>query len=253
MSGDDKKPSVDPPALTKSIGFFVETVTFLVQEELFKVPRLYFEKNSSIFNDIFQGPATKNREGSSDNLPIVLESIKKVDFERLLMAMFPEPSLSRYIPQPINMTVREWTSVLKLSTLWRFGELRHEAIEELTKLLVDSPAEQVALGREYRVEDWMRKGYTMLLQRESALTQKEREILGAPITVKVYEAREATFRTGNGAKKYGGFNGSRDLASVDNLVISGFGEELNDASYDGEAIEEDSKLALDAGRPKKKK
>lgn len=151
------------------------------------------------------------------------------------------------------MTVLEWTSVLKLSTLWKFGKLRREAIEELTKLLVGSPAEQVALGREYRVEDWMVKGYTELIQREPALTQKEKEKLGAPITIKIYEAREVTFRTGNGVKKIGNFNGCRDLNSVDNLVKSGFGEELDDASYDGEAIEEDSKLALNAGRPKKKK
>jgi hypothetical protein len=252
MSDPPPSPVVPPEALAppKSTSFFIEPVTFLVQEVLFKVPRLYFEKNSSTFNDMFQVPTAKNREGSSDELPIVLESIKKVDFERLLMVMFPD--LSRYISQPINMAVREWTSVLKLSTLWRFGELRREAIEELTKLLVDSPAEQVALGREYRVEDLMVEGYKELIQRDSGLTQKEKEKLGASTTIKIYEAREATFRTGNGAKKLG-FRDIRDLNSVDSLVRSGFGEELDDASYDGEGIEEDSKLALGAGRPEKKK
>lgn len=161
--------------------------------------------------------------------------------------------MSRYIPQPIKMTEREWTSVLKLSTLWKFGKLRREAIDELTKLLANSPAEQVALGRKYRVEDWTVKGFTELIKRESALTQKEREKLGTPTTIKIYEAREATFRTGSGVKNCGSFNACRDLKSVDNLVKSGFGEELDDAGYDGEAIVEDSKLALDAGRPKKKK
>ncbi|KZP27538.1 hypothetical protein FIBSPDRAFT_853399 [Athelia psychrophila] len=194
-------------------------------------------------------PSTESSEGSSDELPIVLESIKKVDFERLLIAMFPD--FSRYSPKPITMRAREWTSVLKLSTLWRFGELRCEAIEALTKLVV-SPTEKIALGREWRVKDWLNEGYKELIQRESGLTQKEKEKLGADITIKIYEAREATFRTGSGAVNYG-YTGSRDLTSLDNLVRNGLGDELDDASYDGESIEEDSRmLAQGAGRLKKK-
>lgn len=61
-----------------------------MEHELFKIPRLYFEKNSSAFSDMFKVPATEHTEGRSDELPIILESIKKFDFERLLTVMFPE-------------------------------------------------------------------------------------------------------------------------------------------------------------------
>jgi hypothetical protein len=58
---------------------------------LFKVPRLYFERNSGIFRDMFSvPPGDKPTEGSCDENPLALKSIQKVDFQRLLRAMFPE-------------------------------------------------------------------------------------------------------------------------------------------------------------------
>jgi len=58
---------------------------------LFKVPRLYFERNSGVFRDMFTvPPGDIPVEGSSDENPLKLESIQKVDFQRLLRAMFPE-------------------------------------------------------------------------------------------------------------------------------------------------------------------
>ena len=61
-----------------------------MEGELFKVPRLYFENESSIFKDMFQIPSLESREGTNDDLSITLESIKKADFAALLAAMFPE-------------------------------------------------------------------------------------------------------------------------------------------------------------------
>ncbi|KZP21000.1 hypothetical protein FIBSPDRAFT_1021607 [Athelia psychrophila] len=226
-----------PPAHDKSASFFIDNVTFLVEKELFKVPRVYFEKNSSIFSDMFQAPTTKDREGSTSSYSGIMVFTEKAH------------SLSRYVPQPVNMTIPEWISVLKLATLWRFGELRIEAIEELTKQEQD-PLEKIVLGREYRVEAWLLTGYKELIQRDSGLTQSEKKKLGDAAIIKIYEAREATVRTGEGAMSYG-FNGNRDMNSLDTLVRGGFGAELDDARYDGEAVEEDAKLAQVAGRPKK--
>lgn len=143
------------------------------------------------------------------------------------------------------MEAREWTSVLKLSTLWRFGELRREAIEELTKLEC-SPVDKITLGREYCVEAWLVSGYKELIERETSLTQKEKSKLGASNALKIYEAREETFRIGGGT-----FNGSRDLSSAESLVRREFEDEIDVASYDGGAFEEEFNAA-DALRPKTK-
>jgi len=58
-----------------------------VEDNLFKVPKQYFQKNSRIFSNIFGDDYTAAAEGSSDEKPIHLYSIQKVDFERLLAVM----------------------------------------------------------------------------------------------------------------------------------------------------------------------
>lgn len=60
-----------------------------VDGELYKLPRLDFEQKSTVFRDMFSMPATHDCEGNSDENPIRLDSISKVDFERLLTVMFP--------------------------------------------------------------------------------------------------------------------------------------------------------------------
>jgi hypothetical protein len=45
----------------------------------------------------------------------------------------------------------EWISVLKLSTLRTFRELRQEAVDELSQIKID-PVDKVMLARDYRVE-----------------------------------------------------------------------------------------------------
>jgi hypothetical protein len=59
---------------------------------LFKVPRLPFEQKSSVFGGMFDLPMAdgNQQEGCNDENPIRLESIYKLDFERLMTAMFPE-------------------------------------------------------------------------------------------------------------------------------------------------------------------
>jgi hypothetical protein len=62
-----------------------------VEGVLFKVPQRYFEKNSKIWSDVFTLPLGSNQaEGSSDENPIRLESTSSLDFQRLLMVMYPE-------------------------------------------------------------------------------------------------------------------------------------------------------------------
>ncbi|KAF7984290.1 hypothetical protein HWV62_15249 [Athelia sp. TMB] len=161
-------PSINHP-------FYVETVTFLVENELFKVPRFYFENESSVFHDMFQMPSPKDQEGTSDELPIVLESIKKVDFIALLTVMFPE-----------RMRAKEWASVLKLSTLWEFETLRRQAIKEVSD---SDPAVKVVLGRDYHVKTLLEAGYRALISRDAGLSNEEKDQLGDKTSIKIYEAR----------------------------------------------------------------
>ncbi|KAG2017687.1 hypothetical protein CC2G_007178 [Coprinopsis cinerea AmutBmut pab1-1] len=56
-----------------------------------------------------------------------------------------------------------WISVLKLSTQWRFNDVRKLAIRALTPLLVD-PVELVCLAKQYHIHDWLLSGYASLVE-----------------------------------------------------------------------------------------
>ncbi|KZP26170.1 hypothetical protein FIBSPDRAFT_732744 [Athelia psychrophila] len=161
-----------------------------VENTLFKVPRYKFERGSTVFKDMFEIPAADTQEGRDDANPIKLESIKKLDFQRFLMAMLPD-----YALEPIDMGHDEWISVLKLSTLWEFSELRREAISNLDGMKVEH-ADKVTIARAYRVERWLIEGYTALIKQDTPFTASQKAILGAETIIQLYERREETFRLG---------------------------------------------------------
>ncbi|KIM71307.1 hypothetical protein PILCRDRAFT_830429 [Piloderma croceum F 1598] len=150
--------------------YYLKSVIFLVEDNLFKVPKQYFQKNSRIFSNIFSDDHTA--EGSSDEKPILLYSIQKVDFERLLAVMYPICGLG-----PATLGRSEWESTLKLSTLWELRDLRTLAIQNLSKIEMRE-VDQITLGMEYRVADWLVKGYTKLAQRDNTISEDEGDILG---------------------------------------------------------------------------
>jgi len=154
---------------------------------LFKVPRLYFERNSGIFRDLFTvlvSPGDKPTRGSCDENPLALKSIQKVDFQRLLRAMFPDLAF-----KATPMGSEEWISVLKLSTMWTFGELRQLAIKWLGRLDIN-PVEKVMLARNYKVERLLVRGYMELIKRKEGPSVEEAKILGYEAAIRLYEKRE---------------------------------------------------------------
>lgn len=76
---------------------------------------------------------------------------------------------SNFKPKPITST-EVWESALKLSTKWRLLDVRNYAIETMSTLNL-SHAEMVRYGREYKVSDWLIKGYLGFATRESPLDE----------------------------------------------------------------------------------
>ena len=103
-----------------------------------------------------------------------------------------EYSLSRFTPRPKKFGSKEWFSVLKLSTLWAFGELRQQALNGLSSIAID-PVDRVMLAREYRVEIWLVEGYMELVRRDAGLFRKAQMRLGYETSLRLYEKREDTF------------------------------------------------------------
>lgn len=61
-----------------------------VENDLFKIPRNYFVKNSQTFRTVFTlPPGDVDAEGVSDDHPFELRGIKAKDFESLLKVIYP--------------------------------------------------------------------------------------------------------------------------------------------------------------------
>ncbi|KAJ7250484.1 hypothetical protein B0H12DRAFT_662849 [Mycena haematopus] len=155
----------DSPAQTRIITsrdqeYYLESITFQVEDCIFNVPRYHFEHTSEIFASMLTLPAGDGvqAEGQSDQNPIVLEGISKVDFRALLKVLYPLSILNT----DKWMTKDEWISVAKLSTQWRFLEARALAIKQLLDRSDFGLIKCIVLGRQYNVPPGFGRGMRFL-------------------------------------------------------------------------------------------
>ncbi|KDQ51171.1 hypothetical protein JAAARDRAFT_706786 [Jaapia argillacea MUCL 33604] len=168
--------------------YYCQDIIFSVEGQLFKVPKTYFEQHSDVFRGMFTLPNVgTNKEGMSDHNPLRLEGVKKKDFVRLLRVMYP-----RSVNSGIK-TAEEWSSVLKLSSLWNFEEIEKLAIRSLTmspKTYDFTPAQMVKLGFEHNIRFWVVRGGAELVKRSERLSIEEGEEMGIMATVVIGGVRE---------------------------------------------------------------
>jgi hypothetical protein len=141
-------------------------------------------------------------------------------------------SLSRYTPKPVIMGREEWISVLKLSTLWTFRELR-QVVDELLQIKID-PVDKVMLAWDYRVEVWPMEGYTELIKQQGSLSLEEEKRLGHKTTVQLYEKREKALTC---MLQQIGYANNMSFNGLDTEIHETFWEEVIDIRYNGNAIQ----------------
>ncbi|KAF7356246.1 hypothetical protein MVEN_00956100 [Mycena venus] len=205
--------------------YYLESITFKVEEHIFKVPRYHFERSSEIFATAFTLPAGDgaHAEGQSDDTPIVLEGISSIDFESLLKILYPLNMLGQTLSMPLNrwMSKEEWISVLKLSTLWYFLDARELAIRQLDWIGLES-VERILLARQYDVPGWLREGYEDLATRDEGISLEDAQKIGWETALRLYQTREMAQK--NNSYTYGGRKCFQDAD-----VEGNFGEELRQA------------------------
>ncbi|KAJ6530033.1 hypothetical protein DFH09DRAFT_1184426 [Mycena vulgaris] len=170
-----------PPSPTRDEKYYLEVITFQVEDRLFKVPRYHFERNSEIFASTFMLPTSGEIEGASDQNPFELKGISLVDFQRLLEVLYP---LTNSLP---SLPKEHWISVLKLSTMWRLLDIRSLAIQALADHQVDT-MERIVLARTYHVSSWLRAGYNSLAKK--GISSENAKILGWEAAFKISHLRE---------------------------------------------------------------
>lgn len=78
-----------------------------------------------------------------------------------------------------SSTYEEWTSVLKLGTMWGFKDIRNLAIERMIPLVTSLKAtEKIVLGHEYGVRGWFLDGFNEVVQAKEFVPEAEWVQLG---------------------------------------------------------------------------
>jgi len=171
--------------LRRKESYYFDCIVFQAEETLFKLPKIHFI-NSEPFKTIFTlPPGEKDVEGTDHN-PFKLP-VSEAEFESLLKVLYSVPFKNN------TLTQQEWISVLNLSTMWDFSDIRKGAIDELSKDM--GPIQKIKYGRNFGVEEWVKDGYVGLLKRSDPITDEEAKCLGWETAAKLFRLREQVYRT----------------------------------------------------------
>ncbi|KAH7921442.1 hypothetical protein BV22DRAFT_1049622 [Leucogyrophana mollusca] len=172
--------------------FYISTVTFLVEESLFKVPRIPFEEGSETFRDMFKLPTSEHTivEGDDDEHPIRLDGIKRLEFEQLLETLFDSKLWRRSPKKRRPRGTTEWKSVLKLSTMWGFNALRSKAIAQLASMSL-SAVDKIVIANQYDINDWLLPCFNELAKRPEPIGADDVDKLGLDTALKIAAVRES--------------------------------------------------------------
>lgn len=176
----------------KSEDYYLDPVTFQVDDTLFKVPQYLLVEESSIFRDMYALPqcgGDASAEGASDENPIFLEGIDAGDFANLLKELYPRARSPRR-----TQTLAEQTGALKLATMWGFSRIRKATISrmesEVRKL---SSVDKILLAHERAVDDWFLDGLVDLVSARRVIAKEEWEKLGWEWAFRLFTERERCF------------------------------------------------------------
>jgi hypothetical protein len=89
----------------------------------------------------------------------------------------------------MDLTVEEWTAVLKLSTMWDFSHVRKLAIKELSNVAMN-PVHRILLARQCTVQKWLFAGCEELAKRTEPISIREAEQLGWDTAILIFQIRE---------------------------------------------------------------
>ncbi|KAH6867898.1 hypothetical protein BKA70DRAFT_1452421 [Coprinopsis sp. MPI-PUGE-AT-0042] len=124
------------------------------------------------------------QRGGETRGPVELD-VALGDFENFLKAFLPRASAM--CDERPALTTNEWVSVLKLSTLWLFNDLRKLAIAHLSSTKMD-PIDLICLAKEYRVHDWLQEGYVQVIERLLTFRDFD-DTVGMPTTLTALEGK----------------------------------------------------------------
>jgi len=159
-------------------------VCFVVENTVFRLHRYFFEKESDYFRDRLGPSSQGDSEDGSPDSPFIIHGIKSDDFAQFVWVWYnPRYSFSKQEKQT-------WLTILRLATLWRFGEIRKLAIRHLEKMKLE-PIEKITTYKQYSVDNvLLLPSYVSLCTNGKLPSPEEGKILTMETVLRLASARE---------------------------------------------------------------
>ncbi|TBU30395.1 hypothetical protein BD309DRAFT_856546 [Dichomitus squalens] len=171
---------------TKRSKFYMQDgmVVLKVEGTLYRVHKYLLEQHSDFFRGLLSDEV--DAMGHSDDRPIPLpDSITQQAFDSLLGFMYTG------VFDPTSVSLSDWVSILRISTLLQFTKMRQYAIRELSARRASLvPVEAILLAKEHDIPSWLGPAYAELVRRSTPLDDTEAESLGVRVTAQISRARE---------------------------------------------------------------
>ncbi|KLO09621.1 hypothetical protein SCHPADRAFT_943486 [Schizopora paradoxa] len=190
---------------TRDGEFYMNLVTFRVEDVLFKVPVDRLNARSEIFRKKYceSSPPTDDvgaadlSTDSSDASPIILKDVKSAHFKALLKYLYPN---SDQDASP-KFSKEEWIGIHALAHAWGIEELLQTSKTFLFNM--GDSIRKFEIGRDYHYTDWQRKAYLELAVRRASLTVNEAKRIGLRATIEINSVRDVRLKSMAQIRKYG--------------------------------------------------
>lgn len=92
-----------------------------------------------------------------------------------------------------QLSLPEWTSVLKLSMMWQFTEIREFVINRISEIQIDV-VDKIVLAREYHISEWLFTSLNEYVKGRPPVTIKDVNRLGLDYILKILHVRDTCYR-----------------------------------------------------------
>ncbi|KAG8869223.1 hypothetical protein FRB97_001468, partial [Tulasnella sp. 331] len=154
-----------------------QCLALLVQGSVFRVSRRLLARDSRYFEELLEtAQATGDvRIGTTDAHPIVLDGVTAEEMNDFLGILYSSPFQMNFD----HIGSRQWTTVLRLTTLWSFTTMRAYAIAVFdTKIAEEDPFNRLERAFAYAVPKWVQPAYDAICRRPESLSADEGRRLG---------------------------------------------------------------------------
>lgn len=186
MNTSSAQPTRDPM-------FHLDSIVFLVEDELFRVYTYYILENSpKIKLRIEEARASHGHNtllGTDDEHPLPLNDVSKHEFQIMVSLIYPLNSLEEPIERFLAIT--DWNGTPRLarnlglhSLCEQYREILKPVIEEMTSI------QKLVIARWLAAEDWFCSAVYDLVTRSGKLTTSDAKRLGLGMAFRISRLRE---------------------------------------------------------------